>query len=64
MRTGYLLEWAGNHDLADRIGEAAPAGSGPFYLGARDRPGRYSSKWQVMDSLLGPALSEGGVGQA
>jgi len=64
MRTGYLLEWAGNHDLANRIRNAAAVGSGPFYLGARDRPGRYSSKWQVMDSLLGPALSEGGVGQA
>lgn len=64
MRTGYLLEWAGNHDLADRIRDAAPAGSGPFYLGARDRPGRYSSKWQVMDSLLGSASSEGGVGLA
>ena len=64
MRTGYLVEWAGNHDLADRIRDAAPAGSGPFYLGARDRPGRYSSKWQVMDSLLGSARSDGGVGQA
>lgn len=64
MRTGYLLEWAGNHDLADLIRDGAPAGSGPFYLGARDRPGRYSSEWQVMDSLLGSASSEGGVGQA
>jgi hypothetical protein len=64
MRTGYLLEWAGNHDLADRIRDAAPAGSGPFYLGDRDRPGRYSSKWLVVDSLLGSVQSGGGVGQA
>lgn len=52
MRTGYLLEWAGNQELADRIHDAAPGGSGPFYLGSRHRPGRYRSKWQVIDSLL------------
>ncbi|MFQ5524314.1 MAG: type IV toxin-antitoxin system AbiEi family antitoxin [Acidimicrobiia bacterium] len=63
MRTGYLLEWAANHDLADRIRSAAPAGSGPFYLGARDRPGHYSSKWQVMDSLLVSKSSGRGVGR-
>jgi predicted transcriptional regulator of viral defense system len=62
MRTGYLLERSGNDRLADRIRDAAPAGSGPFYLGARDRPGRYSSKWQVMDSLLSSPSSERGVG--
>lgn len=62
MRTGYLLERSGNDRLAGRILDAAPPGSGPFYLGARGRPGRYSSKWQVMDSLLSSPSSERGIG--
>lgn len=52
MRTGYLVERAGNQTLADRIHDTAPQGSGPFYLGPRDRPGRYNRKWRVKDSLL------------
>lgn len=64
MRTGYLLERSGNDRLAGRILDAAPPGSGPFYLGARQRPGSYSSKWQVMDSLLSNTSPDRGNGQA
>ncbi|MEX0620685.1 MAG: type IV toxin-antitoxin system AbiEi family antitoxin [Acidimicrobiia bacterium] len=52
MRAGYLIETGGDTSLADRIRDDAPPGSGPFYLGPRDAPGRYNRKWQVHDSVL------------
>ena len=52
MRTGYVLETGGGHRLASLLRDRAPAGSGPFYLGSRQAPGRYNTKWDVHDSAL------------
>ncbi|MGH7572983.1 MAG: type IV toxin-antitoxin system AbiEi family antitoxin [Gemmatimonadota bacterium] len=52
MRTGYILETGGGAAIADRLRELAPPGRGPFYLGSRDKGGRYDRRWEIMDSLL------------
>lgn len=52
MRTGYLLETARRHELAEQIRDLAPLGSGPFYLGSRHESGRYDRRWEVHDSTL------------
>ena len=49
-RAAYLLEEGGRPDLAADLIESAPAGSGPYYLGARESPGRYSAAYGVVDS--------------
>ncbi len=52
-RAGYILEMGGRHDLGTRIKERIePSGGGPFYLGNRKSPGRYSKRWDVRDSVL------------
>jgi len=49
-RAAYLLEEGGRPDLAADFIESAPAGSGPYYLGARESPGKYSATYGVVDS--------------
>lgn len=55
VRVGYLLEVAGQSDIADRIrGKSRPTGMGPYYFGSRWKSGSYSGKWDLIDSLLAP----------
>lgn len=56
-RAAYLLEEGKRPDLAADLLEAAPPGSGPYYLGAREAPGRYNSTYGVVDST---GMSVGG----
>lgn len=49
-RAGYLLAMGGQADLAAGLLEDAPRGTGPYYLGSRDRTGRHSSVFDVVDS--------------
>jgi len=51
VRTGYLIEAAGNAELAHKIYEQiAPLVKGPYYFGTRRRPGIHNKKWDVRDS--------------
>jgi hypothetical protein len=50
-RAAYLLAIGGQADLAARPLEDAPCGTGPYYLGPRDRTGRHSSVFDVVDSI-------------
>ena len=52
MRLAYLLDRGGDSDLASALKTDAPAGHGPYYLGRRGQRGRYSSKFDVIDSAL------------
>jgi hypothetical protein len=49
-RAAYLLEEGGQPDHAADLLEHAPAGRGPYYLGVRETPGRYSATYGVIDS--------------
>lgn len=49
-RAAYLLDAGGRAEGAGALIAAAPAGSGPFYLGPRDRPGRYVTAFDVIDT--------------
>jgi hypothetical protein len=49
-RAAYLLAVGDQSDTADALIAAAPRGSGPYYLGPRDRPGRHARAFDVIDS--------------
>jgi hypothetical protein len=49
-RAAYLLDSGGQADAAAQLMQHAPAGSGPYYLGPRDRAGRHSGAFDVIDS--------------
>lgn len=49
-RAAYLLDLGGRADLAAQVLEHAPSGRGPYYLGPRDRAGRHSRAFDVVDS--------------
>ena len=49
-RAAYLLDSGGQADVAARFLEDAPPGTGPYYLGPRDRRGRHSGAFDVIDS--------------
>ena len=49
-RTAYLLDRGGAPARARELLSAAPPGSGPYYLGARRREGRYAKAFDVIDS--------------
>jgi len=49
-RAAYVLDIGGQADLAARLLEDAPPGAGPYYLGPRDRAGRHSGAFDVIDS--------------
>ena len=52
-RLGYLLEVAGQGELAGRVHkEIDPSVKGPFYFGPRKHPGTYDKRWDVRDSVL------------
>ncbi len=50
-RTAYLLHVGGNEAVAQTLLTQAPAGRGPYYLGARTG-GRYVARFEVVDTLL------------
>jgi len=49
-RAGYLLSRGGAALSAAALMQRAPKGAGPYYLGSRDIPGRYSAAFDVIDS--------------
>ena len=49
-RAAYLLDCGGAAEHADGLLSAAPAGSGPHYLGDRGHDGRYAKRFDVIDS--------------
>jgi len=49
-RAAYLLASGGQADVAARLVKEAPHGAGPYYLGPRDRAGRHSAAFDVIDS--------------
>jgi len=51
-RLGYLAEWAGRGDVADRIVELLPSRLPVTFLGRRDQRDRWSRRWHVYDALL------------
>jgi hypothetical protein len=51
-RLGYLAEWAGEEETADRIEQQLPARLPVTFLGPRDRRERWSRRWHVYDGLL------------
>jgi hypothetical protein len=51
-RLGYLAEWAGHADIADRVEELLPPRLPVTFLGPRDRRDRWNRRWHVYDALL------------
>jgi hypothetical protein len=51
-RLGYLAEWAGRDDIADRVEELLPERLPVTFFGPRDRRDRWSRRWHVYDVLL------------
>lgn len=49
-RAAYLLKLGGAGEVAQVLASQAPAGSGPYYLGERSRPGRHDRTYDVIDS--------------
>jgi hypothetical protein len=49
-RAAYLLAVGGRTEAADTLLAAAPKGSGPYYLGPRERRGRHAKLFDVIDS--------------
>jgi hypothetical protein len=51
-RLAYLLDRGGRVDWARDLLAKAPPGSGPYYLGPRDRRGHFDARYDVIDSHL------------
>lgn len=51
-RTSYLLSLGGRDDEADELFASAPVGSGPFHLGPRNMPSKYSARFEVIDHVF------------
>jgi len=49
-RMAYLMQAGGQVERAREVFAEAPPGSGPYYLGPRDRPGRHVAAFDVIDS--------------
>jgi hypothetical protein len=49
-RAAYLLAAGGQAERAKRLLAYAPKGTGPYYLGPRNRPGRHQKAFDVIDS--------------
>jgi len=56
-RAAYLFSRGGRDDAGTELIAAAPPGKGPYYLGPRDRRGRYDARFDVVDSNLPAAAS-------
>jgi len=51
-RLGYLAEWSGRTDIAERIAVHLPSRLPVSFLGPRDRRTRWNKRWRVYDALL------------
>jgi hypothetical protein len=51
-RVAYLLDRGGHDDWARDLLVDAPRGTGPYYLGPRDRRGHFDARYDVIDSHL------------
>lgn len=51
-RVAYLISRGGREALGQSLLAGAPPGTGPFYLGPRDRRGTYDARYAVIDSAL------------
>lgn len=51
-RLAYLTARGGRDDLADALLDQAPAGQGPYFIGARDGTGHHVARFDVIDSAL------------
>ncbi|MBI4730068.1 MAG: hypothetical protein HY775_11325 [Acidobacteria bacterium] len=51
-RLGYLAEWSGRRDIADRVAELLPSRLPVSSLGPRDSRDRWSKRWRLYDALL------------
>ncbi len=51
MRAAYLAHRAGAQDASQRLLDAAPQGAGPYRLVAREEPGSYSARFEIVDSI-------------
>lgn len=49
-RAAYLFSLAGCEEEAEALLADAPSGKGPFYLGDREKTGKYERKFEVIDS--------------
>lgn len=52
-RATYLVDRGGRSDWARDVLADAPGGTGPYYLGPRDRRGHFDARYDVIDSHLG-----------
>lgn len=51
-RLGYLAEWSGRQDIAERIAALLPQRLPVSFLGDRNRRNRWIARWRVYDALL------------
>jgi len=51
MRAAYLADRAGNAVAAESILESSPTGTGPYRLTAREEPGKYYSRFEIVDTV-------------
>ncbi|MCP4086458.1 MAG: hypothetical protein GY745_15590 [Actinomycetia bacterium] len=51
-RTSYLMFRGGRDEMASELLSAAPAGKGPFHLGPRDKPSKYTARFEVIDHVF------------
>lgn len=51
-RLGYMAEWSGRYDIADRIAQLLPGRPPVTYFGDRRHRERWIARWRVYDALL------------
>lgn len=51
MRAAYLANRAGADAVSQHLLDGAPQGSGPYRLVAREEPGTYYSRFEIVDSI-------------
>jgi hypothetical protein len=51
-RLGYLAEWAGRNDIAEKVETQLSSRLPVTFLGPRDRRAQWSNRWRVYNSLL------------
>lgn len=51
-RLGYLAEWSGRPDVAERLTQLLPVPLPVSFLGPRDGSKRWNQRWHVYDALL------------
>jgi hypothetical protein len=51
MRAAYLAHRAGDPEASQCLLDAAPKGAGPYRLVAREEPGSYHARFEIVDSI-------------